>query len=58
MPDDIRITKISVVERVKLLAVNIEGRINFDYHVNALLKKANKKNHALAKVCNYIDTKK
>ena len=58
LPDDIRITKISVVERVKLLAVNIEGRINFDYHVNVLLKKANKKNHALAKVCNYIDTKK
>ena len=60
LPVDIRITntKISNVERVKLLGVNIEGRLNFDYHVNTLLKKANKKYHALARVCNYMDTKK
>ena len=47
---DIRITynKISNVDRVKLLGVNFEGRLNFDYHVNTLLKKANKKYHALA----------
>ena len=59
LPVDIRITntKISNVERVKLLGVNIEGRLNFDYHVNTLLKKANKKHHALARVCNYMDTK-
>ena len=57
---DFRITntKISNVERVKLLGVNIEGRLNFDYHVNTLFKKANKKCHALARVCNYMDTKK
>ena len=50
LPADIRITntKISNVERVKLLGVNFEGRLNFDYHVNTLLKKANKKYHALA----------
>ena len=35
-----------------------EGRFNFDYHVSTLLKKASKKYHALATVCNYIDTKK
>ena len=60
LPVDIRITntKISNVERVKLLGVNIEGRLNFDYHVKALLKKANKKDHALARVCNYMDSKK
>ena len=60
LPVDIRITnaKISNVERVKLLGVNFEGRLNFDYHVNTLLKKANKKYHALARVCNYMDTKK
>ena len=60
LPVDIRITntKISNVERVKLLGVNIEGRLNFDYHVNTLLKKANKKYHALARVCNYMDSKK
>ena len=45
------------MERVKLLGVNTEGRLNFDYHVNTLLKKANKKYHALARVCNYMDTK-
>ena len=60
LPVDIRITntKISNVERVKLLGVNFEGRLNFDYHVNTLLKKANKKYHALARVCNYMDAKK
>ena len=51
-------TKISNVERVKLLGVNFEGRINFDYHMNTLLNKANKKYHALARVCNYMDAKK
>ena len=60
LPVDIHITntKISNVERVKLLGVNIEGRLNFDYHVNKLVKKASKKYHALARVCNYMDTKK
>ena len=46
------------MEKVKLLGVNLEGRLNFDYHVNTLLKKANKKYHALARLCNYMDTKK
>ena len=36
--DIITNTKISNVERVKLLRVNIEGRINFDDHVNTFLK--------------------
>ena len=40
------------------VGVNIEGRLNCDYHVNTLLKKASKKCHALARVCNYMDTKK
>ena len=45
LPFNIRITntKISNVERVKLLGVNFEGRLNFDYHLNTLLKKANQK---------------
>ena len=60
LPVDIRITntKISNVQRVKLLGVNFEGRLNFDYHVNTLLKKANKKYHAFARVCIYMDTQK
>ena len=49
-------TKISNVERVKLLGVNLEGRLNFNYHLNTLLKKASKKHHALARVCNYMNT--
>ena len=59
LPVDIRITNtnISNVEKVKLLRVNFEGRRNFDCHVNTLLKKANKKCYALARVCNYMDTK-
>ena len=57
LPIDILVTnaKISNVERVKLLGVNFEGRLNFDYHVDTLLKKANKKSHALARVCSYMD---
>ena len=60
LPVDIRITntKISNVDRGKLLGVNFEGRLNFDYHVSTLLKKENKKYHALARVFNYMDTKK
>ena len=57
LPVDIRITntKISNVDRVKLLGVNFEGRLNFDYHVDTLLKKANKKYHALARVYSFMD---
>ena len=56
---DIRITntKISNVDRVNLFGVNFEGRLKFDYDINTLLKKANKKYHALARVCNYMGTK-
>ena len=60
LPVDIRITntKISSLARLKLLGVNFEGRLNFDYHLNTLLKKANKKYHNLSRTCNYMDTKK
>ena len=55
-PIDIHIcnTEIENEERVKLLGVNLEGRINFDFHVNTLLNKASKKHHALARVWNYM----
>ena len=51
---DIRITNtmISNVERVKLVGVNIEGRVNFDYQVNTLFTLA------LARVCSYMDIKR
>ena len=59
-PVDVHIpnTEILTEEKVKLLGVNLEGRINFDFHVNTLLKKASKKYHALAGVCNYMNKKK
>ena len=42
MPVDIHISNTENLneERVELLGVNLEGRLNFDFHVNTLLKKA------------------
>ena len=45
-------------EKVKLLRVNLEGRLNFDFHVNTVLKEASKKYQALARVCNFMNKKK
>ena len=41
-PVDIHISNTEILneERVKLLVVNLEGRLNFDFHVNKLLKKS------------------
>ena len=50
-------TEILNEERVQLLGVNLEGRLNFDFHVNTLLKKASKKYRALARVWNYMNKK-
>ena len=41
-----------------MLGVNLEGRLNFDFHVNTLLRKASKKYQPLASVCNYMNKKK
>ena len=38
--------------------VNLEGKLNFDFHVNTLLRKAGKRYHVLATVCNYMNKKK
>ena len=40
-PADIHISNIEIVsgEKVKLFGVNLKGRLNFDFHVNTLLKK-------------------
>ena len=51
-------TDILKEEKVTLLGVNLEGRLNLDFHVKKLLKKASKKYHALARVCNYMNKKK
>ena len=51
-PLDIYISNTEILneEKVKLLGANLEGRLNFDVHVNTLLKKARKKYHALPRV--------
>ena len=51
-------TKILNEERVKLVGVNLEGRLNFNFNKNSLLKKTSKKYHTLARVCNYMNKKK
>ena len=51
-------TNVSSEQKVKLIGINLESRLNFDYHENTLLNKANKKYHALARVCNYMNTNK
>ena len=59
-PVDIHISNTETLneERVKLLGGNLEGRLNFDFQVNILFKKASKKYHALVKVCKYMNKKK
>ena len=56
---DIHISKSEILneEKVKLLGVNFEGRINFDLHVNTLLNKVSKEHYALARVWNYMNKK-
>ena len=50
-------TEILNKERV-LLGVNLEGRLNFDFHVNTLLEKASKKYHTLARMYSYMNKNK
>ena len=49
---------VSSEQKVKLLGINLESRLNFDYHVNMILNKGYKKYHALARICNYMNTNK
>ena len=42
-------------EKVKLLGIYIDNRLNFDYHISQLCKKAGKKLHALTRVFNYMN---
>ena len=41
---------IRIEDSVKLLGIYINNKLNFDYHVNQLCKKASKKLHALARI--------
>ena len=59
-PVDIHISNTEILneERIKLLGVNLYGGLNFDFQVNALLKKASKKYQPIARMCNYMNKKK
>ena len=43
---------------VKLLDIHIENRLNFDYHLSQVCKKASKKLHASARIFKYVETSK
>ena len=57
---DIQISDIKVnsESRVKLLAIHIDNRLNFDYHFSQLCNKASKKLYALARIFKYVETSK
>ena len=42
-------------EKVKLLGIHIDNRLNFDYHISQLCKEAGKKMHVLTRVFKYMD---
>ena len=51
-------TEILNEEKVKLLGTNLEGRLNFNFNVNTLLRKSSKKYHRLAKAFNYMNKRR
>ena len=54
VPVDIQISDIKGTSesRVKLLGIHIDSRLNFDYYVSQLCKKASKKLHELLEILN------
>ena len=56
-PMGIEVSNITIVseEKLKLLGIYIENRLNFDYHVSQLCKKTTKKLHAVTRVFKYIN---
>ena len=60
VPIDIQISNIKITSesRVKLLGIHIDNRLNLDYHVSQLRKKASKKLHELARISKHVETSK
>ena len=56
-PVGIEMSNINIMSEVKveLLGISIDNRLNFDYHVSQLCKKAGKKLHALTRVFKYMN---
>ena len=57
---DVQVSDIKVTSesRVKRLGIHIDNRLNFDYHVSQLCRKASKKLYALARIFKYVETSK
>ena len=55
-PVGIEVSEISIMreEKVKLLVIYIDNRLNFTYHISQLCKKAGKKLHALTRIIKYM----
>ena len=60
VPVDIQISYIKVTSefRVKLLEINVDNRLNFNYKVSQLFKKASEKLYAFARIFKYVETSK
>ena len=56
-PVEIKVSNITIMceEKVKLLGIYIDNRLNFDCYISQLCKKAEKKYHALTRVFKYIN---
>ena len=56
-PVGIEVSNIAIMseEKVKLLEIYTDNRLNFDYHISQLCKKAGKKLHALTRVFKYMN---
>ena len=56
-PVGIEVSSITITseEKVKLLGIHVDNRLNFDYHISQLFKKAGKKLHALTRVFKYMN---
>ena len=54
----LNISALQISESERLLGVTLDSKLNFDACVAKLFVKADKRLYALARVSNYIDTKK
>ena len=56
-PVGIKVSNITIMskEKVKLLGIHIENRLNFHYLISQLCKKTGKKFHALTRIFKYMD---
>ena len=51
-PVGIKVANMTIMsgEKVKLFGIHIDNRLNFDYHISQLCKKAGKKLYALTRI--------